>query len=199
MNNAAVTQMPRRNPLIRLLYGTGLVGMFGFIGWIAQPDSQYLVWVGLIAPAHAAETDNAEQQTGFAIAGVSATLQLQQPVDRQLAPLWQQLAERDYARALNSPEPGTLYLVYSAPRDNYREVTVTAGYRIGPKGDQQGLVRASVPTGHYLSRPGSTVLASWADSQLQPKLTFSTDFERYQLGTDYSIQQQTAFVGVEAP
>ena len=195
--SAATQRLPQRNLLIRLLYGLGLLSMFSFIGWIVQPQSSYLAMIGAVPAAVAAEK-RADAPQKFSVTGVSTRIDLNQPVEPQLEPLWQRLEQRDYATLLDSPQPQTLYLVYSQLSDDNQQVTVTAGYRSALATTPAGL-RSVAISGHYQTHTGTTVLDSWNNPQLQPALRYATDYERYQLNPDFTIRSQSSWLSVEAP
>jgi len=196
--------LPKRNGLIRVVYGLSMIGMFVFLGNEAVSYAS-----GPPAPAEAKAVKPREpsaarqtmatntlpikQGTPLKVQGVSTVLNLDSDVDAQINQHWLTFAQSELANSL--PQSREVYAVYSDYDNKHNSVNLTLGFVI--QDPVAGTVTATINTGLYLPVSGKTVLESWQKPDLSAQsLRYETDYERWILDKNYQPVRVTAHLGL---
>lgn len=202
--------LPKRNGLIRVVYGISMAGMFVFLGseavsYASEPSepvanaSSNAVQSTVRAAEHtpsiqpaATKTLPVQQHTPLNIHGIRTVLMLEGDVTAQINQHWQTFADSELAQAM--PQTREVYAVYNNYDSGDNSVTLTLGFT------RQGAVpgsRAIIESGLYLPEADKTVLEAWQKPNISADaLRYKSDYERWILDENYQPASVTAYLGL---
>ncbi|WP_370299085.1 hypothetical protein [Pontibacterium sp.] len=196
--------LPKRNGLIRVMYGLSMIGMFVFLGneavsYASEPPAPAKAKAAepvarSVAPETTApNTLPIKQNKLLKVQGISTVLNLDGDVEAQINQHWLAFAESKLANSL--PQSREVYAVYSDYDNKRNSVSLTLGF--AKQGSVVGTVTATIDTGLYLPVSGKTVLESWQKPDLSAQsLRYETDYERWVLDKNYQPVRVTAHLGL---
>lgn len=199
--------LPKRNVLIRVVYGVSMVGMFVFLGseavsyaTLPSASTQEVTATPVPQPARQrAATEQPDptlpirQATPFKVNGISAELDLNGDVNAQINQHWLAFANSKLVESL--PQSREVFAVYSNYNETRNSVSLTLGF--AKQGPVIGPAYVTVNTGLYLPITGKTVLESWQKPDISAQsLRYETDYEQWILDTNYQPVRVTAHLGL---
>jgi len=196
--------LPKRNGLIRVMYGLSMVGMFVFLGteaisYTEKPTPQAAVKLAepiANAPAPRATVSNVlpiQQNQPLRVNGLSTVLNLNGDIDAQISHHWLSFVESEQVKFL--PLSREVYAVYSDYDSDRSTVSLTLGFI--KQGPVLGAATATINKGMYLPVSGKTVLESWQKPDVSAQsLRYETDYEQWTLDKHYQPVGVTAHLGL---
>lgn len=192
-------QLPKRNPIILLLYAVLVMGMFSFIIWTSLPyDNQgNALFAGTSSQSEGtADKQRVTQLTPLNIAGIQQVLDLRRPLEPQYIQLWNRFESADLISVLNPQKPKRVYLVFGEYSDTDQTVSVVLGYP-NQSEEKPSWSSIDISPGTYLKQKNTSVIDVWSGAEPSANaLLFRSDFEIYQLDDGYKLKSQTAFLSV---
>lgn len=196
--------LPKRNGLLRVVYGLSMIGMFIFLGnetvsYASEPPATAETKTAKPAASAtvpqtvAANALPIKQNKPLKVQGVSTVLNLDGDVEAQIHQHWMTFAESTLANSL--PQSREVYAVYSDYDSERNSVSLTLGFT--KHGQIIGAVTATINIGTYLPLSGKTVLESWQKPGLSDQsLRYKTDYEHWVLDKNYQPVSVTAHLGL---
>lgn len=211
--------LPKHNPLLKGLYVLLVLVMFAFMALLINTywpesegsDSSYenygsdydyeltenKVNEGILEK----EANTIKHQSDyvldqdFRVVGIKRKVYLNTNVSGQLEDLWDEFNRSELWNSVSQVKNyNEIYMVYDQWNFKQNSVDVTIGYPSYMKiTNSSGLKAIEVPKGEFLVR--KSVLNMWQKSS-EMTLTYTKDFEFYQLDEQYNIQQQVAYLRI---
>ena len=188
--------LPKRNPLIKVLYGSLILLMLVFLGWTYTEP--------FMAEASGLKEAEAPQQNLFhvnkqRIAGLQTTIILDDTAESQINKAWEDLFQKKVAEDLKVEDKLKVYAVYYYFNLHKNRVQLILGYPV----DKNTIVpfklsSIDIPADDYIRVEDGLVLESWNHSEkFSQPLKYEKDFEVYELNNFYKVKNQTAYLSVQ--
>lgn len=218
-----MTQLPRRNPFLLVLYMLAVISMFVFIAWIVLFPYDGYETEQTASPAYTntqpvqpqnnpqpvqtrqpAENTNTvaglvpEQRQPLRLAAVTSQLNLQQSLGPQIERAWQRFISADLLSKTEISNSLRVHALYHNYNPETQQLSMSIGYVVAEQGYiPAGVEELQVNGGRYLRLPGETVLDNWNNPQrFGSALSYSNDYEIYLLDENYQVKSQVAFLAV---
>lgn len=212
--------LPKHNPLLKGIYVLLVLVMFAFMTMLIKtywPESdttndQYdnyeteftvnesLTYENKSAINKTVDLNKDEKSDfilkhNFKIVGLKRKVYLNTNVSGQLNEIWEEFNRAELWNNVTQVENyNEIYVVYDQWNFKQNSVDIVIGYpSFMTVSKNSGLASMDVPKGGFLVR--QSVLNMWQESS-ELTLTYTKDFEIYQLDDNYQIQQQSAYLRI---
>lgn len=202
--------LPKHNPFLRACYLLILLATAAFMALIMRVDWPTTATAGeaksnLQAPPTMAEEapanldskpiSNLVTRPEVRLYGLSRRIDFDGDVRAQVEALWTDLYNRNIPRHIAEIEaPHTLYMVYHDYQQATQSALVYLGYNVSEDiNPREQEVVTVIPAGRYMAT--DSVLSAWAQP-LNPSLTYTNDYEVFEVDAFFEVQSQQAFLSV---
>lgn len=196
--------LPKRNVVLRIIYGLAMLGMFGFLFWQSVPfDANGNNLFSNNAPTEASSSTALPPQKRYEtvklytrkVGGITTTLDLSEPLESQINQHWLNFANSPLAADLPQHNQ-QVYAVYHHYDSQHSVVQLTLGFI--HVGDRQYDTVVTLAAGLYLKLPHQSVLEGWQQADTFPgALRFDADYEIYHLNPDFQPESQITFLALK--
>lgn len=189
--------LPKRHPVIKVLYYRMILPMFVFLGWTYTEP--FIVEAAKLKEVAEVTENNLFQVKKQRVAGLKTTIILDETAQSQINKTWEDLFQKKVAEELKIEDKLKVYAVYYYFNLQKNRVQLILGYPI----DKNTIVpfklsSINIPSGDYIQINDGLVLESWNHSQQFSKpLKHEKDFEVYELDSFFKVKNQTAYLSVQ--